>query len=179
MKKNLLITIITVLFAAPAFSAFPGADMNNTHIEGNITSSNMRPMHGENKYKDPNDQGVEKDSQSQPILDSKASETRPSERAHPTSGAKDKSEQGRDDRDPPKHHKKPKHNQQQLTAHNNQKDVDDENDNLSNIAKPETNNVNNNLRILDGESSRLNREMMLNGPQGGFQNNQPRGIGGR
>ncbi len=166
MKKNLLITIITVLFVTPAFSAFPGADMNNTHIEGNITSSNMRPMHGENKYKNPNDQGVEKDNPSQLILDNKASKTRPSERAHPMSGANDKSEQGRDDRDPPKHH-------------NNQKDVDDENDNLSYIVKPETNNVNNNLRILDGESSRLNREMMLNGPQGGFQNNQPRGIGGR
>ena len=70
MKKSLLITIITVLFAIPAFSAFPGADMNNAQIGSDVISSNMRPMHGKNRHKDPNDRyRVVRDNQSQqPML---------------------------------------------------------------------------------------------------------------
>ena len=64
-----------------------------------------------------------------------------------------------------------------MKAHNNQKTEDDENDNLKDIARPAPQNITNNFRIPSGEDARLNKEMMLNGPQGGFQNNQPRGIG--
>ncbi|MGQ4002703.1 hypothetical protein QIW49_03200 [Francisellaceae bacterium CB300] len=176
MKKNLLIPVLTVLFAIPAFSAFPGADMNNAQIGSDVISSNMRPMHGKNRHKDPNDRDrVVRDNQSQSMLNN--SETRSSERAYPMHGAKDESEQGSDDRHPPKHHKKAKHNQQHVKAHSNQKNEDDENDNLKDIARPAPQNITNNLRIPSGEDARLNKEMMLNGPQGGFQNNQPRGIG--
>ena len=42
---------------------------------------------------------------------------------------------------------------------------------------PEPTNIRNNLRISDEDKS-LNRQIIMNGPQRGFQNNQPRGIGG-
>ncbi|AIT08824.1 hypothetical protein LO80_01750 [Candidatus Francisella endociliophora] len=62
--------------------------------------------------------------------------------------------------------------------HKNKKDdSEDENPNLANLTTPEPVNARNNLRISD-EDRALNRQMMLDGPQGGFQNNQPRGIGG-
>lgn len=54
---------------------------------------------------------------------------------------------------------------------------DDENPNLANLATPAPENIRNNLSIPD-EDRALRRQMMLDGPQGGFQNNQPRGIGG-
>lgn len=54
---------------------------------------------------------------------------------------------------------------------------DDENPNLANLATPAPENIRNNLSIRD-EDRALRRQMMLDGPQGGFQNNQPRGIGG-
>ncbi|ALB01565.1 hypothetical protein ACH24_02180 [Francisella persica ATCC VR-331] len=56
-------------------------------------------------------------------------------------------------------------------------DKEDQNPNLANLATPEPINIRNNIRISDEDKS-LNRQMMMNGPQGGFQNNQPRGIGG-
>lgn len=56
------------------------------------------------------------------------------------------------------------------------KDEDDDNPNLVGLAEPAPANIRNNLQINDSDRA-LNRQMMLNGPQGGFQNNQPRGIG--
>lgn len=145
MKKYLLIPILVIIFAIPAFSAFPSGDMNNTHIEGNTTSSNMP---SQNTYKQRKKSNNENNLNSENTLgDSKSSDNRKSSHPH----AKNVQE--------------------------TQKKGEDENDNLKNIAQSAPANIQNNLRIPDGESSRLNREMMLNGPQGGIQNNQPRGIG--
>lgn len=169
MKKYLLTPILTTLFSVPAFSAFPGADMNNTNIEGKTTSSNMQIQYNDkqNKKHSGNDKNATTDLNSEKV---------PLQHRQARDAQEANSDRHESNHRPqPKHHKKLKHNQQVL-AHDNQKDVDDENDNLKNIARPETNNINSNLRIPDGEASRLNREMMLDGPQGGFQNNQPRGI---
>jgi hypothetical protein len=59
---------------------------------------------------------------------------------------------------------------------NKHDDSDDENPNLANLASPEPKNIRDNLTISDQDRA-LNRQMMLNGPQGGIQNDQPRGIG--
>ena len=163
MKKHLLIPTLATLFALPAF---PGADMDNTNIEGHTHSSNMQPPNNDKNHKKDDNRGVDdkaiSKSKNMPIQVKDAQETNSNMKI-------DKNKQS--------HHKKSKHNQQTL-ANDNQNDAD-ENENLRNIAEPEINNINNNLRIPDGETSRLNREMMLDGPQGGFQNNQPRGIGSR
>jgi len=59
----------------------------------------------------------------------------------------------------------------------NNDNIDDENPNLANLATPAPENIRSNLSIRD-EDKALRRQMMLDGPQGSFQNNQPRGIGG-
>ena len=173
MKKYLLIPTLATIFAVPAFSAFPGADMNNTNIEGNTTSSNMPSQSNDRMHKkhgrNNDDTMANSNSENTPVQKHQA------RLAQEANTDMDENE-SKSNHQRPKHHKKPKHNQQTLD-HDNQKD--DDNDNLRDIARPETNNINSNLRIPDGESSRLNREMMLDGPQGGFQNNQPRGIGSR
>jgi len=56
-------------------------------------------------------------------------------------------------------------------------DSDDDNPNLSDLATPAPKNIHSNLAISDDDRA-LNRQMMLSGPKGGFQNSQPRGIGG-
>ncbi len=176
MKKYLLTPLLGMLCVVPAFSAFPGADMDNTNIEGNTTSSNMRPheYNRSNKKHDENNKDVEANTKTEQMpprhyQDKKTQETssaihndRPNPNHHST-----------------KHHKKTK-SKEQGYSHNNHKDAkEEENENLKNIAQPDTSNINNNLRIPDGETIRLNREMMLDGPQGGIQNNQFRGIGDR
>jgi hypothetical protein len=61
-------------------------------------------------------------------------------------------------------------------------DKDDESSaqekNLQNIAVPHVvnNNISNNLQRIDNNDRLLNKQMMLDGPQGGIQSNKPRGI---
>ena len=61
-------------------------------------------------------------------------------------------------------------------------DKDDEKsaqeENLRNIATPYVvdKNVANNLQLFDNKKRLLNKQMMLEGPQGGIQSNKPRGI---
>lgn len=63
-----------------------------------------------------------------------------------------------------------------LNKQDEDSDDDDENPNLRDLAKPEPN-IQRNLNMPTDEEQRLNREMMLDDPQGGFQNTGPRGIG--
>ena len=187
MKRYLLIPTLTILFALPVFSAFPGADMNNTNIEGNTTSSNMQLQYYDRNHKKHDDEiGInDRTSSNSQKVPAQHRQARASQVANSNmsgngleSNRRHRPRQGEaGNHHSSKHHKNPRH-KQQVIGQDNQKDTDSENDNLRELTRPETNNVRNNLRIPNGEDSRLNREMMLNGPQGGFQNNQPRGIGG-
>ena len=69
MKKYLLTPILTTLFSVPAFSAFPGADMNNTNIEGKTTSSNMQIQYNDkqNKKHSGNDKNATTDLNSEKV----------------------------------------------------------------------------------------------------------------
>jgi len=172
MKKYLLMPTLVILFAVPAFSAFPGADMNNTNIEGNTISNNM-PSQRNNRLDKKN---KESDSQTNSKL-KEISAQNSQVRGGKGNDLSIHKSQHKPDHHSSKHHKKPKNKQQALAEKSKQNDNDD-NDNLKNIAQPATSNITSNLRIPDRESTRLNRQMMLDGPQGGFQNNQPRGISG-
>ncbi|QIV96043.1 hypothetical protein EDC55_11034 [Allofrancisella inopinata] len=61
-----------------------------------------------------------------------------------------------------------------------QKGADDEYSNLTtNLQPPKKQvpeNMQHNLNLLSDEDRKLNRQMMFDGPQEGFQNNKPRGI---
>ncbi|QIV94522.1 hypothetical protein [Allofrancisella frigidaquae] len=61
-----------------------------------------------------------------------------------------------------------------------QKGADDEYSNLTtNLQPPKkqvSENMQHNLNLLSDEDRKLNRQMMFDGPQEGFQNNKPRGI---
>lgn len=192
MKKYLLIPILTIIFAMPAFSAFPSGDMNNTHIEGNTISSNMpsqnthkqrKKTNSENNLNNKNTLGDSTSSDNRkpryPHAKSVQETQKDPKNEYKTARANNKLgptniQNKADNKTRSKHNSHSKH---RVNDQDTQKKGEDENDNLKNIAQPAPANIQNNLRMPDGESSRLNREMMLNGPQGGIQNNQPRGIG--
>ncbi|AJC49105.1 hypothetical protein IB642_00865 [Allofrancisella guangzhouensis] len=57
-----------------------------------------------------------------------------------------------------------------------QKGGDDEYSNLTTNLQSPKENMQHNLNLLSDEDRKLNRQMMFDGPQEGFQNNKPRGI---
>lgn len=163
MKKILLSSILTSVFIAPAFCAFPVNDSNNDgEVDGTelAQTSQQRTVHNigsstdyHNKIKvNKDDQGLHTD-----VMGMHRKHQKNNVQSQETSIEK----KSHNDLDHPK-----------VKKH----DSEDDNPNLANLTTPEVN-VRNNLAMSDQDAA-LNRQMMLNGPQGGIQNNQPPGIGG-
>ncbi|MED7787792.1 hypothetical protein [Francisella sp. 19X1-34] len=166
MRKVLLSSILTSILIAPAFSAIPVNDSNN---DGQIDGAELAQT--PNLKKDLRYKG---DSQSQRHSNVEVAEKEDQDLKTHTMGMHRKyqspytqahessdSQFGKVDYSKV-HHKKSK-----------KEDSEDNNPNLANLTTPEQSN----LSVSDKDNA-LNRQMMLNGPQGGIQNNQPPGIGG-
>ncbi|API86921.1 hypothetical protein [Francisella uliginis] len=163
MRKILLSSILTSVFIAPAFCAFPVNDSNNDgELDGAelAQTSQQRTVHNIGSSVD--------------------------------SHTKTKVKKGDEDLHTNvmgMHRKHQKNNTKsydapsgKITHHEadykkaKKDNSEDDNPNLANLTTPEVN-VRNNLAVSDQDVA-LSRQMMLNGPQGGIQNNQPPGIGG-
>ncbi|WP_150468288.1 hypothetical protein [Francisella sp. SYW-9] len=166
MRKILLSSILTSILIVPAFSAIPVNDSNNdgeidgtelaqtpdlkTGLKNNVNSESQR--YSNVKVAEKEDQDLKTHAMGMHRKHhSNYAETQ--ENSRPKFGKSDDSEA---------YHVKTK-----------KEDSEDDNPNLANLTTPEQNN----LSVSDKDAT-LNRQMMLNGPQGGIQNNQPPGIGG-
>ncbi|ASG67787.1 hypothetical protein CDV26_04740 [Francisella halioticida] len=166
MKKFLLPLVLTLAFITPAFCAFAINDSNNDGEELAQTSKQrimynnklngehhsktavIQEVDNEDKDLQTNVMGMHRKHQNANIQSQDISYLRSEKPTHHQIG-----------------HAKVKKN-----------NSEDDNPNLANLTTPEVN-VRNNLAMSDQDAT-LNRQMMLNGPQGGIQNNQPPGIGG-
>lgn len=187
MKKLILTSILSFIFVAPAFSFDDPNDisqLDSTKVTSNVANmSNTVPRDANVPQQSISRDSVRNMQSHRQIINQRNKQEAPQVTRKHLGGiseddlqspraTKKYSKQNSADNNSPKQLKNSKND-----TRNIDKDKEDENPNLANLATPEPTNIRNNLVISDEDKS-LNRQMMMNGPQGGFQNNQPRGIGG-
>lgn len=182
MKKLILTSILSSIFVASAFS-FDNAN-DSGQLDNTLTNmSNTVPRAANVSQKSMPHDSVRNMQSHRPIINQINKQQAPQiAKRHLGSISEENLQASRVTR---KYHKQNpannKPNKETDKSKNDSKNIDknkeDENLNLDNLTTPAPKNIKDNLRISDEDKS-LNRQMMMDGPQEGFQNNQPRGIGG-
>ncbi|AEB27735.1 hypothetical protein FNFX1_0787 [Francisella cf. novicida Fx1] len=185
MKKLILTSILGFIFAAPAFSFDnPNDGSDSTKVTSNVTNMSNTVPRDANVVQQPIPRDSVRNMQSHRQIINQRNKQQVSQmtKRHLGGISEENLQSPRVTKKDLKQNPSDNNSAKQLNNSKNDtrnidKDKDDENPNLANLATPEPTNIRNNLMISDEDRS-LNRQMMINGPQGGFQNNQPRGIGG-
>lgn len=159
MRKILLSSVLTSAFIIPAFCASQIDDSNDEQFDSVATSQTSKQKVKVNNH--PHKKIVE-EKEDDDLKTNVMGMHRKNQKNNPNLETLPPSE-------------KYSHNEV-YTAKAKEHDSEDDNPNLANLTTPEEN-IRSNLSI-SGEDAALSRQMMLNGPQGGIQNNQPPGIGG-
>ncbi|QIW10303.1 hypothetical protein [Francisella sp. LA112445] len=168
MRKILLSSILTSILVIPAFSANPINDSNN---DGQIDEAELAQT-SSLKTDSRND-----DTESQRHINVEVAEKEDQDLQTHAMGMHRKYHSNHAKVEDHSYSKFGKVNDSE--AHHikaEKEDSEDDNPNLANLTTPEQN-IKDNLSA-SGEDAALSRQMMLDGPQGGIQNNQPPGIGG-
>ncbi|KEI35800.1 hypothetical protein FRA_27c02560 [Francisella sp. W12-1067] len=172
MKKKLLVSMLFCSLASLGFSDLSNSVDSNSYINNMLPKKVQSPKQLNNNMKDIESQRK------------KIKKMKPKIKENNIDGG----QQEIDNMPPPirPNGMPPRANNQQssMPPHRKidaqQKGADDEYSNLTtNLQPPKkqvSENMQHNLNLLSDEDRKLNRQMMFDGPQEGFQNNKPRGI---